>query len=540
MERRLAAILAADMVGYSRLMAEDEAGTLARLKALRTDLIDPTITGHGGRIVKLMGDGMLVIFDSMVAAVACAAAVQKAISKGEAGTPAAPIERQIKGKTDLHFQDIGEKELKNIPDKVRVYSVNLDPARLLPEAFEALTGERLELPNKPSIAILPFQNMSGDPEQEFFADGMSEDIITVLSRVSNLVVMARNSTFVYKGQAVNVSQVGRDLGVRFVLEGSVRKAGDRIRITAQLVDAQSGDHVWAERYDRKLDDIFAVQDEITREIVVALSVNLAHGEETRVWSGATTNFEAWECLSRGMVAQQKFTTEGHREARRLARKAIALDPEYYMAKINLAWVLASGARFGFFPDHEAAVAEADSLVGEILSKDDENANAHALMGYIHATRMRFEEAITAGERAIALAPGVATNHAALALTLYYVGSHQQCLMRIRKAVRLSPYFPDWFLIPIGEAYRGTGETEKARQVFEHFAARAPESVLSRARLACIHSELGETGKARLAAESVLSINPDFSVARFVNQTPFKEAADRDKIAAGLLQAGLPE
>ena len=447
---------------------------------------------------------------------------------------------QVKGKTDLHFQDLGLKALKNIPDKVRVYSVNLDPARLLPEAFEALTGERLELPNKPSIAILPFQNMSGDPEQEFFADGMSEDIITVLSRVSNLVVMARNSTFVYKGQAVNVGQVGRELGVRFVLEGSVRKAGDRIRITAQLVDAQSGDHVWAERYDRKLDDIFAVQDEITREIVVALSVNLAHGEETRVWSGATTNFEAWECLSRGMVAQHKFTIEGHREAQRLARKAIALDPEYYMAKINLGWVLATGARFGFFPDHEAAVAEADSLVGEILANDDEIADAHGLMGYIHATRMRFEEAITAGERAVALAPGVATNHAVLALTLYHAGSHQQCLMRIRKAMRLSPYFPNWFLVPLGEAYRGTGETEKAREVFAHFAARAPESLLSQTRLACIHSELGETGEARLAAESVLSIDPDFSVARFVSMTPFKEAADRAKLAAGLLKAGLPE
>ncbi len=423
MERRLAAILAADVVGYSRLMAEDEAGTLARLKALRADLIDPTITGHGGRIVKLMGDGMLVVFDSVVAAVECAAAVQRAIAKCEAGTPAArkmafriginlgdvlidgddvygdgvnvaarleglaepggiclseDAYRQVKGKTELHFQDLGLKALKNIPDKVRVYGVNLDPARLLPEAFEALTGERLELPNKPSIAILPFQNMSGDPEQEFFADGMSEDIITVLSRVSNLVVMARNSTFVYKGQAVNVRQVGRDLGVRFVLEGSVRKAGDRIRITAQLVDAQSGDHVWAERYDRKLDDIFAVQDEITREIVVALSVNLAHGEETRVWSGATTNFEAWECLSRGAVEQYRFSKESIREAQRLARKAIALDPEFYMAKIMLGWALVVGARYGFVPDHEAAVAEADSLVGEILAKDDENADAQAL------------------------------------------------------------------------------------------------------------------------------------------------------------------
>ncbi len=584
-ERRLAAILAADMVGYSRLMAEDEAGTLARLKALRTDLIDAEIEAHGGRIAKLMGDDMLVVFDSVVGAVECAAAVRKAMTKNEAGIPAgrritfrvcinlgdvmvdgddvygdgvnvaARLEgiappggicltddayRQVKGKTDLHFQDLGERELKNIPDKVRVHIVDLDPARLSPEDFEALTGERLELPDKPSIAVLPFENMSGDPEQEFFADGMAEDIITVLSRVSNLVVMARNSTFVYKGQAVDVGQVGRDLGVRYVLEGSVRKAGDRVRITAQLVDAQSGDHVWAGRYDRKLDDIFAVQDEITREIVVALSVNLAHGEEVRIWSSSTTNFQAWEYVSRGLVAQYKFTNETNREARRLTRKAIALDSENAMAKILLGWALMVASRYGFVSDPEAAITEAESLVGEVLNKDDGHADAHALMGYIHATRRRFDEALAAGQRAIELAPNVASNHAFLALTLHFSGMHAQSLVRIRKAMRLSPYFPDWFLMLLGDGYRGTGDLEKAREVFESFAARTPDSLLSQTRLACIYSNLGKITKARQAAETVLSIDPDFSVARFVSRAPFKKTADRDRLAASLLRAGLPE
>ena len=337
MERRLSALLAADMVGYSRLMAGDEAGTRPGPNAVREDLIDPEIAAKGGRVVKLMGDGMLVAFDSVVSAVVCGAALQRAIAESEAKIPptkriafriginlgdvildgqdvfgdgvniASRLEavaepggiclsdaayQQVRGKTDLPFQILGEMRLKNIPEKIRVHSVNLDPARLMLVAFEALTGERLELPDKPSIAVLPFENMSGDPEQEFFVDGMAEDIITMLSRVSDLMVMARTSTFVYKGQAVNVSRVGRELGVRYVLEGSLRKAGDRVRINAQLIDAQSGDHVWAERYNRKLDDIFALQDEITREIVVALSVNLSYGEEARIWSGRNQEFRS--------------------------------------------------------------------------------------------------------------------------------------------------------------------------------------------------------------------------------------------------------
>lgn len=585
MERRLAAILAADMVGYSRLMAEDEAGTLTRLKALRKDLIDPEIARQGGRIVKLMGDGMLVVFDSVVGAVECASAVQKAMAVGEAGSPtgrriafriginlgevmlddedvygdgvniAARLEgiaepggvclsddayRQVKGKTALRFKDLGEKTLKNIPDRVRVHSVELDLAQLSPEAFEALTGERLELPDKPSIAILPFENMSGDPDQEFFADGMTEDIITVLSRVSDLVVMARTSSFAYKGQSATVAQISGDLGVHYVLEGSVRKAGNRVRIAAQLIDSLTGDHVWAERYDRSLDDIFAVQDEITREIVVALSANLAYGEESRVWSGKTTSFEVWELLSRTMVAQYKFTKEDNREAQQLARKAISLDPESEIAKVQLGWALIVGARYHFVSDPDSAMAEAETLIGDVLAKNDGNADAQALMGNIHATRRRFEEAIAAGKRAIELAPNVATNHAVLALTHYYCGEHAQSLVRIRKAIRLSPYFPDWFLIPLGEGYRGTGALDKAREVFEHLAARIPGSLLSETRLASIYAELGETEKARHAAETILSISPDFSVMRWIDGVPFRQAADRDRFVAGLLKAGLPE
>ena len=585
MTRKLAAILVADMVGYSRLMATDEAGTLARLKALRAELIDPEIAGLDGRIVKVMGDGMLVVFDSVVGAVEAAAAVQRAMALREAGAPpdrriafrigihlgdiiidgddiygdgvnlAARLEaiatpggvcisedawRQVRGKVELDFDDLGEKELKNIPGRHRVYGVNLDPARLTPEAFEALTGERLELPDKPSIAVLAFENMSGDAEQEYFADGIAEDILTTLSKISDMVVIARNSTFVYKGRAVDVRQVGRDLGVRYVLEGSVQKGGDRVRITAQLIDTQSGDHVWAERYDRTLDDIFAVQDEITREIVVALAVKLGHGEEARVWSGGSKSFEAWECVSRGFAAHLRFTTEGNIEAQRLARKALQIEPDSAPARTVLAWALTVGSRYGFVPDREAALAEAEALVAELIALDPLNADGHALMGNLHATRLRFDEAIVSGERSVELAPSVATNHGVLALTLYYTGRFQECLMRIRRAIRLSPYFPDWFLMPLGEGYRGTGELEKAREAFEHFATRAPGSLVSQTRLARIHAELGNAAQARAAAETVLSLDPGFSVARFLDSAPLADQVERDKFAAGLLKAGLPE
>jgi TolB-like protein len=585
MTRKLAAILVSDMVGYSRLMAADEAGTLDRLKALRAELIDPEIAAQDGRIVKLMGDGMLVVFDSVVGAVRAAAAVQKAMAVREAGVPpeqritfrigihlgdiiiegddifgdgvnlAARLEgiapaggiclsedawRQVRGKVELVFDDLGERELKNLEGKHRVYGVNLDPARLTPEAFEALTGERLELPDKPSLAVLPFENMSGEAEQEFFADGIAEDILTTLSKVSDLVVMARNSTFVYKGRAVDIRQVGRDLGVRYVLEGSVRKGGNRVRITAQLIDTRSGDHVWAERYDRTLDDIFAVQDEITREIVVALSVKLGHGEEARIWSGRTMSHEAWEYLTRGMNAHLRFTTEGNVEAQRLAREALQIEPDSAPARAVLAWALTVGGRYGFVPDREAALAEAEALAVELIALDPMNADGHALMGNLHATRLRFDEAIVSGERSIELGPSIATNHGVLALSLYYTGRFQECLMRSRKAIRLSPYFPDWFLLPLGEGYRGTGQLQKARAVFEHLAARAPGSLMSHTRLARIHADLGNEAQARAAAETVLSLDPGFSIARFLASAPLKDRVERDNFAAGLLKAGLPE
>jgi len=573
------------MVGYSRLMAADEAGTLERLKSMRGELMVPTIAANGGRIVKLMGDGVLVVFDSVAGAVTAAARIQKAVQQSEAARPAdkriafrvgihlgdvivdggdvygedvnlaARLEgvaptggiclsedawHQVHGKVELSFDDLGERELKNIPGRHRVFAVNLDPARLSPEQFEELTGERLELPDKPSLAVLPFENLSGDPDQEFFADGISEDILTTLSKVSDMVVIARNSTFVYKDRARDVRQIGRELGVSHVLEGSVQKGGNRVRITAQLIDTRTGDHVWAERYDRTLDDIFAVQDEITREVAVSLSVKMTHGEESRIWAGTSQSFEAWECVWRATMQHYRMTKEGNAEARRLYRKALEIEPGSTFALTGLGWALSVAAGYGMVQDRKAALAEVESLAVELIELDASDANGHALMGNLLANQRRYDEAIAAGEKAIELAPSMASYHAVLALILYYAGRYEDCLTRIRKAMRLSPFFPHWFLWPLAEGYRGTGQMEKALKVLQHHATRAPDTLLVQARLARLHADLGNEAAACTAAETVLSLDPHFSAKRWAKSWPLRDRSETEKFIAGLRAAGLPE
>ncbi len=376
LQRRLAAILSADVVGYSRLLGTDEAGTLARLKALRRDVIDPNIAGHSGRIVKLMGDGVLVEFGSAVDAVACAIEIQKHVPEHEAAGAgadsirfrvginvgdiiidgddilgdgvniAARIEgvaapggislsedawRQVQGKVATKFVDDGEHSLKNIARPVRVYRVELGGEGTAQPAASAPV-----LPDKPSIAVLPFANMSGDPEQEFFADGIAEDIITALSRYSSLFVIARNSSFSFKGRAVDVKQVGRELGVRYVLEGSLRKSGNRIRVTAQLVEAETGNHVWAERYDRDLADFFTVQDEITQATTIAIAPAIADAEQQRAMRKPPANLDAWGTYQRGMWHLSKASAEDNALAEKFFQRATELDPMFVGGYIGLA------------------------------------------------------------------------------------------------------------------------------------------------------------------------------------------------------------
>ena len=472
LQRRLAAILSADVVGYSRLMGIDEAGTLARLKALRRDVIDPNIAGHSGRIVKLMGDGVLVEFGSAVDAVACAIEIQKHVPEHEAAGAgadlirfriginvgdiiidgddilgdgvniAARIEgvaapggislsedawRQVQGKVAAKFVDGGEYSLKNIAGPVRVYRVELGGEGTAQPAAPAPV-----LPDKPSIAVLPFANMSGDPEQEFFADGIAEDIITALSRYSSLFVIARNSSFSFKGRAVDVKQVGRELGVRYVLEGSLRKSGNRIRVTAQLVEAETGNHVWAERYDRDLADFFTVQDEITQATTAAIAPAIADAEQQRAMRKPPASLDAWGTYQRGMWHLSKASAEDNALAEKFFQRATELDPMFVGGYIGLAAVLSRA---------KGTQSKEEALARRAVALDGGNAEAHSRLALALVARGCHQGARAQAEQALVICPNLAAAHGALGVALAYSGQPTKGLAALETCIRLNPRDP---------------------------------------------------------------------------------------------------
>ena len=448
LQRRLAAILSADVVGYSRLMGMDEAGTLSRLNALRRELIDPTIAAHSGRIVKLMGDGALVEFASAVDAVTCAIEIQRQLREHDAGsTKATPIQfrigvnvgdiiiegedilgdgvniaariegiaepggisisedawRQVQGKVAANFVDAGEQSLKNIARPVRVYHVELGK-----QGTTEPIAPILPLPDKPSIAVLPFQNMSGDSEQDYFCDGLVEDIITTLSKLPGLRVIARNSSFVYKGRSVDVREAAKQLGVRYILEGSVRKSGNRVRITAQLIDAKDGTHLWAERYDRAIDDIFAIQDEITLVLATEMQVKLTEGEQARLHYTTTKNVEAWTYWVQGLSHYRgPATKENMGPARFHWEKALALDPTSAALNAMLGFMHCLDARFSWWDDRETALGKARTYTDKALELEPSNADAYRTSSVLLLAQGRYEEAVVNAKRSVQLAPGSA-------------------------------------------------------------------------------------------------------------------------------------
>src|SRR6266481_4366474 len=464
-------------------MGLDEEGTLARLKAVRKALVDPTIAAHRGRIVKTTGDGMLVEFASAVDAVRCAIEVQHGIAgQSAAGLPHTRIEfrigihvgdiiiddndifgdgvniaarlegmaepggvcisddtyRQIRDRVDAAFDDKGETALKNIARPVRVFAL-ADAEQPATKVIEPVPP--LALPDKPSIAVLPFQNMSGDPEQEYFADGMVEDIITELSRIRWLFVIARNSTFTYKGQAVDVKRVARELGVRYVLEGSVRKGGNRVRITAQLIDAATGSHIWAERYDRDLNDIFAVQDEITASVAGVIEPALAEAEQQRVLRKPPERLDAWEAYQRGLWHFNKYGPEENQTAQVFFRQAIALDPNFapghYGNALALQWEIWHFSTRPFSEVQGTAREEAQVAV----SLDDKDAMAHAVLAHMMMWGGEWEAAIAEARTAVALNPNSAFVIGMLGCVLGFGGYREEALERLQQAMRASPHDP---------------------------------------------------------------------------------------------------
>jgi adenylate cyclase len=576
LQRRLAAILSADVVGYSRLMSADEAGTLSRLNFLRRELIDPSIAAHSGRIVKLMGDGALVEFASVVDAVTCAIEIQRQVPQKDAGGStrirfrmgihigdiiverediygdgvniAARLEgiadaggisisedawRQVQGKVAANFVDTGEQSLKNIPRPVRVYRVEVDGERATEPAVSPLPPS-----DRPSIAVLPFQNMSGDPEQDHFCDGLVEDIITTLSKLAGLRVIARNSSFVYKGRSVDVREAAKQLGVRYVLEGSVRKSGNRIRVTAQLIDARDGSHLWAERYDRAIDDIFAIQDEITLVLATEMRVKLTEGEEARLHYTTTTNVEAWTCWVQGLSHYREAPTkENIGTARFYWEKALALDPTSAALNAMLGFLHCLDARFGWWQDRETALAKTHACVDRALELEPGNADAYRTLGVALLAQGRYDEAVGAARRSVHLAPGSADVAELASFVLASSGYPEEAVMLIEKAMGLNPNYPALYLGILGNAYRLAGRVEEAITAFKAFNARHLGFGLT--DLVIAYHETGQMDEAKQTAKRLLAARRDFTIASWL-KTQFRRDAERlEADVAALRSAGLP-
>jgi adenylate cyclase len=577
-ERRLAAVLAADVVGYSRLMAADEEGTLARLNSYRRELWEPTIAEHRGRVVKRTGDGMLVEFGSAVDGVRCAVLTQQAMAKRNEGVPAekridirigihigdiiieegdifgdgvniaARLEgiaqpggisisedawRHVHGKVTVDFVDAGEQNLKNIPRPVRVYRLKLEEERAAEPAPSPSAA-----PEQPSIAVLPFQNMSGDPEQEHFCDGLVEDIITTLSKLARLRVIARNSSFVYKGRSVDVREAAKQLGVRYILEGSVRKSGNRIRITTQLIDAKDGTHVWAERYDRSIEDIFAIQDEITLILATEMQVRLTDGEQVRLRYTTTNNVEAWTCWVQGLsYYRQAITKENMAAVQLWWEKALALDPASAVLNAMLGFVLFVNARFGWSDDREAAFIKSRAYAGRALELDPNNADAHLVLGLLSWPQEHFDEAVSHARKAVQLAPGAADILNQAGFILAPSGFPEEALILAQKSIALNPNYPAVYLGILGNAHRLSGHIDEAIAAFEAYNARHPGFGL--VDLVIAYRENGQADKAEDAARRLLSARPDFTIAAWLKTQFRRDAARLEADVASLRMAGLP-
>jgi adenylate cyclase len=394
------------------------------------------------------------------------------------------------------------------------------------------------LPDKPSIAVLPFDNMSGDPEQEFFSDGITEDIITALSKIPKLFVIARNSTFTYKGKPVKVQQVSEELGVQYVVEGSIRKAQDRVRITAQLIDALSGHHIWAEKYDRDVKDIFAVQDEITKKIITALQVKLTEGEQARVFSKGTDNLEAYLNWLQAHEYRRGLNKEDNILARQLSEEAIALDPDYAAAHSSLGWTHAMDARVGWSKSSNQSMVLAEKLAQKALALDDKLYEAHLLLGFIYLMKYQYEKAIAEQEQAIAINPNHADNHAHLGMSLVFACKPEEAIAPLKKAIRLNPIPPSYYFVKLGRAYRLMEQYEAAIVAYRKATTVNPNDLFVYVDLAATYTLAGNEEKAREAAAEVLKRHPKFSINQFVNSIPFKKQSENERLINALLKAGL--
>lgn len=590
-ERRLAAILAADVAGYSRLMGLDEEGTLARLKAVRKALVDPAIASYRGRIVKTTGDGMLVEFASAVDAVSCAIQVQDKMAEqdgnatekisfriginvgdiivdgddifGDGVNVAARVEaecepggvylsanvyEQIRSKTPFSFDDMGEKHLKNIDRPIRVYSARAGQPKVAPQGSErpAIPSSQnvskpLALPDKPSIAVLPFQNISGDPEQEYFADGMVEDIITALSRVKSFFVIARNSSFTYKGKHVDIRQVGRELGVRYVLEGSVRKSGNRVRITGQLIEAATGNHVWADKFEGGLDDVFELQDRITETVVAVIEPSVQAAEVSRSSFKPTDSLDAYDYYLRALSVRYFHTRESLDEALRLLDRAIALDPDYAFAKAFAAAIQCTR--------HSQSWTTADDVIKggrlayeALLSNQGEPITIATAAHALAWLTQDYDTALAAMARAIEINPNSANILMRSGWLRVWVSDAELAIPEFLRAIRLNPLDPatGYTLCGLSVAFLIKGEHEKALEYARRSVREMPRWISALRTLVVAAVKADRLQEAQETVRRILLLSPDHSIAKERRSLAYRDEWVCEMLLDGLRAAGLPE
>ncbi len=620
-QRKLTAILSADVKGYSRLMGEDEEATIRTLNAYQ-EIMAALIQQHRGRVVDATGDNLLAEFASVVSAVGCAVEIQKTLGKrnaalaesrrmefrigvnlgdvieegeriyGDGVNIAARLESlaegggicisgsaydQVENKLALGYEYLGEQKVKNIKKPVPAYRVLIEPEaagslvyrkrrdepghkwRATLTFLAALTigiaavgvwrlyfhpssrpeeeTRTLKLPDKPSVAVLPFTNMSEDPKQEYFSDGITEDLITDLSKVSGLFVISRNSVFIYKGKPVRPEQVSRELGVRYVLEGSVRKADDRVRITAQLVDGNTGGHVWAERYDRDLRDIFGLQDEVTQKIVAALAVRLTEDEHERLLRKGTESLEAFDYVLRGWNYHNRYTREGNAEAQRMFEKAIDLDPGFAAAYAYLGWTYWMEWSLGWSHDPRT-LEKANELAERAIALDDAVPDAYCLLAGTYLWKKKHEQAIAVSKRSIDLNPNYADALAGQGDILSFAGRPEEAIGLIEKAMRLNPIHPVWYLWALGHAYFLTGHYDEAIGAFKKALNRNPGFWPAHAYLAATYIELGRKEEARAEAAMMLRFAPNLSLEVWRQRLPYRDPSVLERVLEALRKAGI--
>jgi adenylate cyclase len=614
-ERKLSAILSADVEGYSRLMGLDEVATVRTITDYR-EVIASAVAAHGGRVVDAQGDNVLAEFSSVVDAVESAVEIQRELRSRNAALPvtrrmqfriginlgdvivegprlygdgvniAARLEGlaegggvclsgtaydQVEGKLPLGYDFIGEHSVKNIARPVRVYRLRFEPGALPGLSTQTRRADRrlvsrvvgtvavlillgaggwggwywlrsptlavLTLPDRPSVAVLPFSNLSQDPAQEYFSDGVTEDLITGLSKVSGLFVIARNSVFTYKGRAVKVRDVGRDLGVRYVLEGGVQRAGNRVRITAQLVDATTGYHIWAERYDREVRDVFALQDEVTQQIIRALAVKLTAAEQGQMGKAPTGNSEAYDLVLRGQDERRRTTREANIEARRLYVKAMDLDPQYARAYAGLSWTHLQSWQLLWSTDPES-LERARELAERAISLDDTLVEGHSLLSQIYLWKKEHDRAIAEAERAVALGPNNADSYETLAEVLGWAGRPEDSIRFIRQAMRLNPHYPFFYLWTLGHASYLLRRNADAVDAFNMLKQQNPNFAPAHAYLAVVLAEMGREKEARTAWAKTTQLSHGVSVASLRERLPYRRPTDLDRLLTAASRAGL--